>query len=256
MMLRSLFTILLALALLIPATRSMAAQYQIAFQVATGPVPPMSYDPASSIGKANSAFMAKYGMEQGLVGTTIGNNNELIIVVTNAAVSRQIWSKMLNAHDAYSAPNGVGYIQFNDSPTPQPMPPQPVPQPQPPMPQPMPQPQPPQPNSYQYVGHINIEETETGRFLFGNGAPAIKSFILTLDQYCPLTRAGVEVVGSKPVQPTRLVRTFRTGARSVAFEHTVNGGQGALLTAIDITVGVIGGPGIIESCDVEVYARF
>jgi hypothetical protein len=84
----------------------------------------------------------------------------------------------------------------------------------------------------------------------------VKGFVLAMDQYCPLVRAGVEVLGNYPVQPTRLVRSYRSGATTVAFEHSVNADQGALIAAIDITIGNIGGPIIVDICTVDVYARF
>ena len=84
----------------------------------------------------------------------------------------------------------------------------------------------------------------------------MKGFVLAMDQACPLVRAGVEVVGNMPVQPTRLVRTYRSGSHTVSFEHSVNADQGAMISAIDISIGNVGGPIIIDICTVDVYARF
>lgn len=268
-MLKLIYTVLFALGALLPATSSQAAQHQIAFQVWTAPVPPMVFDPASDIGRANHAFHSHYNREQGFVGTTIGNNGELVVLVANASASRQIWSKMLSAHEAYTAGNGIGYFVFADQPIPSPQPlppappppppptpnPQPQPLPPPPTPDPNPQPQPPQ-SSYRYLGRFNIAEQSTGRFPLQNGTPVLKGYIIALNPICRFVHSGVEVaVPGTPVQPTRLIRTFRNGSNTIAYEHSVNNDLGVFVSSIDVIIGSFGGP-LIDICAVDVYGRF
>lgn len=235
-MIKMLHIALFALVSMLPASLSFAAEQQIGFQIWSGPVPPMSLDPETNVAKANTAFLAKYGREAGLLGTSVGRTGDLIILVADQFASRRLWNKMLGAGDAYSAGNGVGYFVFGE--------------PTPPTPPATPQP------TYDLVGRVNVLENTTGRFTFINGTPAIKGYLLVIHESCPIVRSGVEVaIPGTSVQPTRLVKKTRNGRNTFVYQYSVNGDLGAVLAAVDVTIGTVGGPVIAETCAVDIYTR-
>ena len=69
---------------LFSATLASAAQIQISFQTANDLIPTFFPSPAeSSLSMANEAFKAKYGAEDGFLGTASGPQGELVVYVSH-----------------------------------------------------------------------------------------------------------------------------------------------------------------------------
>ena len=226
--------IVLLAGLALGAKAATAADFPIGFQVWNAPVPPMATLPGSMLAKANQAFMIKYGAEAGLLGTAQGSRGDLVILVAAPRFSRDIWVKMIGAGDAYAGAGGAGFFRFQDDTIPQP----------------------PQ-YRYSYLGRLSIAEGATGSFYLQNGTPAIKGYMVAMEENCGLTNSGVfSVDPNQALQPTRLTGTRRNGSYTIEYEYAVNGGYGALVSAINVTIARHRGPFIIDICPVDVYLRF
>ena len=228
---KSLNRALLALSLLAGVAAN-AAQYPIGFQVVLGAVAPFSPVPGTPIELANEAFLVKYGAEFGVLGTGQGLNGQLVVFVSDRRVSRDIWRKMIGAGDAFAAANGAGYIYYEDGST--------------------------TPTSqYVYYGKLNIQEGYTGTFPLVNGTPAITGFMVAVEEKCGIGRAGVTAIQPPQVAPTRLVGSKRIGSYSIGYEYAVNGGQGALVSGVSVSIARRHfGPFIVDICPVDLYLRY
>jgi len=218
------------LTILLGGVAAQAGQHPIGFTVAGGYVPGFNADPNSNVYLANEAFQAKYGVEQGLVGTTVGNTGELLVLVSAQRFAREIWRKMLGAGDAFSAQGGRGYIRFEDA-----------------YPEPSVQ--------YTYFGKANIQEGTSYTYPVLNGTPAIRGFMVAMEEKCGMGKSGVQAL--TPVVPTKLIKSKRLGSYTIGYEYSVNGGNGALVSGITVSVARRHfGPFIVDICPVDVYVLY
>jgi hypothetical protein len=209
-------------------------QHPIAFKVhsSAGALPIFSADPWSKVAQANDAFLAKYGVENGLLGTVVGSRGELLVLVARQIHMNQIWRKMVGAGDAFSS-RGVGYFRFESNAAPEPTVP------------------------YTYLGKVTLEEGQSGQLVIPNGTPEITGYKLAMDHKCGIAGSGVVLVHrNMPLIPTRLVNSERVGSYTIAYNYEVNGGQGALLSSIAMTLARRGGPFVVDICPIDVYVRF
>ena len=110
--------------------------------------------------------------------------------------------------------------------------------------------------AYTFLGRVNIPENSTGYLNLLNGTPAIKGFMVAMDYKCQVRKAGVvKAVQGQLLEPTKLT-AFNVVGYTAKSEYSVNGGYGANLVSIAITLAPHGGPFIVDVCPVDVYARF
>jgi poly(3-hydroxybutyrate) depolymerase len=86
--------------------------------------------------------------------------------------------------------------------------------------------------------------------------PPIKAFFVAMDNQCVFAKAAVYTQNNVPVQTTQLVKSYKYGPHAIAYEHLVNGGAGANLSGIAISLGskqLAGFP--LEICPVDIYVR-
>ncbi len=218
---------------LFSATLASAAQIQISFQTANDLIPTFFPSPAeSSLSMANEAFKAKYGAEDGFLGTASGPQGELVVYVSHMYYAGVIWKKMLLVGDGTQGVGGIGFFNFDDGKT-----------------EPL--------SGYQFAGRIQVTEGTQGSLLVLNGTPAIRSFKVAMENKCIFSRAAVTTVNNTPVQPTKLIGSTKTGAYTITYEHLVNGGSGALLSSIVVTLGRRHPLGFItDICPVDIYVRY
>ena len=77
-----------------------------------------------------------------------------------------------------------------------------------------------------------------------------------MDNQCIFAKAAVETVNNVPVQPTQLIASQKVGYTGIAYEHTVNGGNGALLSSILVSMGIKHPAGFVNQiCPVDIYIR-
>ncbi|MBI1859869.1 MAG: hypothetical protein HYR96_03000 [Deltaproteobacteria bacterium] len=224
-------TIALSLALVSGVVAS-AAQHPIGFQVWTGEVAPFDAAPGTSVELANETFLAKYGAENGMLGTGVGVRGELRVFVARRNVAREIWRKMLGSGDGFAGAGGVGYIRFEDGGSTVP--------------------------TFQYVflGRQSVEEGNTGIFYVLNGTPAITGFMVAMEEKCGMGQAGVVAV-QQPIAPTRLLGSRRIGSYSIGYEYSVNNGMGALVSQINASVARRHfGPFLVDICPVDLYIKY
>ena len=112
-------------------------------------------------------------------------------------------------------------------------------------------------SGYQFAGRIQVSEGTQGSLLVLNGTPAIRSFKVAMENKCIFSRATVSTVNNTLVQPTKLIGSTKTGAYTITYEHLVNGGAGALLSSIFVTLGSRHPLGFItDICPVDIYVRY
>lgn len=214
-------------------TAAFAGQHPISFSQSFGFVPPFSAPENSPVAMANEAFTAKYGAETGVLGTAVGTRGQLLVLVSNMRFATQIWRKMLGAGDAFSATNGIGYFRYQSFNEPGPS------------------------TGFVFGGKINISEGGTGYLTLANGTPEIKGFLVGMDNKCIMGRAAVVAVGGLPIEPTRLVRSYQQGSYTMVYEYSVNGGMGALLSQIVVSLGTKHPLGFItDICPIEVDVKY
>lgn len=110
--------------------------------------------------------------------------------------------------------------------------------------------------AYTFLGRVSIAENSTGYLNLQNGTPAIKGFMIAMDHKCRVSKAGViNAVQGQLIEPTKLVG-YNVVGYTAKSEYAVNGGYGATLASIAITLAPHGGPFIVDICPVDVYARF
>ncbi len=111
-------------------------------------------------------------------------------------------------------------------------------------------------SGYRYIGKINIAENSSAYVNLANGTPEITGFKLAMDHKCNLLKAAV--VKANPnqlIEPTRFLGT-RMNGYTAEHDFSVNGGYGALVSSIAITMARRGGPIIVDICPVDVYVKF
>lgn len=218
---------------LFSATFATAAQIQIAFLPATGLIPTFTPQPPdSALSMANEAFLAKYGAEDGVLGTGSGPQGQLFVYVSQMHYAGQIWKKMLLVGDGVQGSGGIGFFIFNDGKV-----------------SPL--------AGYQFAGRIQVTEGTQSSLLVLNGTPAIKSFLVAMDNKCIFSKATVTTVNNIPIQPTKLIKSQKTGAYTISYEHLVNGGAGAVLSSINVALGSQHPLGFItDICPVDIYVRY
>ncbi len=225
-------TALVAVASLVANATHTYKQYPIAFQVWSGPVPEIgSADP--NFYEADAALRAKYGAENGFIATAVGTRGQLMILTESQRSMRQIWRKMQESGDVTTRGN-VTYFRYLD--------PNSIPSPV---------------SNFQYVGKLHISEGARGTFWLANGTPHIVAYRVAMEEKCGLSRSGVlKVWEHEAIIPTRLVRSERIGSYTISYEHSVNGGQGALLKGITVDMARHGGPFIVDICPVDLYVQY
>lgn len=213
------------------STFSFAADIQIYFQKTVPPVPVFTPPEKSVLDLANRAFLAKYGAETGLLGTTEGTQGALVILVSEMSYASTLWSKMVAAGDAYQGTHG-GFFRFGEPSASNPL------------------------SQYSFAARINIPESASTTFSFSYLTPAITKFMLVMDSRCVFSNAAVQTVNNVPVQPTQLVASYKISPTAIGYEHLVNGGSGANLTSIVITMGAkpFPGPGFMV-CPVDLFIQ-
>lgn len=212
-------------------TLGISAEIPIYFQTTTPPVVVFNPPAKSPLALANEAFLIKYGSEFGVLGTTGGIQGQLVVLVSDMQIASNLWAKMVGAGDAYNGING-GIFRYQDTAVPV------------------------QPN-WQYVGRVQIPENAMGRLILLNGTPAVRGFLVTMDSRCIFAKAAVETINNVPIQPTQLISSQKVGYTGIGYEHSVNGGTGALLSSILVTMGSKHPAGVFnEICPVDIYIRY
>ena len=208
-----------------------SAEIPVYFQKTNPPVPVFIPPAKSQLELANQAFLAKYGVEQGLLGTASGPREELVILVSDMGYATGLWNKMVAARDGYNTSTG-GVFHYGEPVSQNPL------------------------VTYQFLGRINIPESGTAHFSLPYSSPSVSRFMVSMDSQCVLAKASVLTSGNVPVQATQLVASHKVGLTGIAYEHTVNGGFGANLTSIMVTLGTktIPGPGFLV-CPVDVFIQ-
>jgi hypothetical protein len=111
-------------------------------------------------------------------------------------------------------------------------------------------------NRYTFAGRVNISENSTGYLYLVNGTPAIKGFKVAMDHKCRLQKGSVvKSIPDQLIEPTKLVGQSMSGY-TAGYEFAVNGGYGALVSAIAVTLAPHGGPFIVDICPVDIYVRY
>jgi hypothetical protein len=111
--------------------------------------------------------------------------------------------------------------------------------------------------NYQFLNRIQIAEASQAQFLLLNGTPAIKQFMVVMEEKCAISKAAVVKANPRDfIEATRLLGSKRVGSYSIGYEYAVNGGYGANLASIVVTMARHGGPFIIDVCPVDVYVAF
>lgn len=211
-------------------TLGTAAEIPMYFQTATPPVVVFNPPAKSPLALANDAFLIKYGAEYGVLGTTAGLQGQLVVLVNDMQIASNLWAKMVGAGDAYNAIQG-GMFRYPDSGISV-------------------------QNDWRYIGRIQIPENNIGRLVVLNGTPAIRGFLVVMDHQCVFAKAAVETINNVPVQATQLVSSQKVGYTGIGYEHAVNGGAGALLSSILVTMGVHQPSGPWNQiCPVDIYIR-
>lgn len=211
-------------------TLGVAAEIPMYFQTTTPPVIVFNPPAKSPLALANEAFLVKYGAEYGVLGTTSGIQGQLVVLVSDMQIASNLWAKMVGAGDAYNGVNG-GMFRYPDVSLPV-------------------------QTDWQFVGRIQIPENAMGRLALLNGTPVIKGFLVVMDNQCIFAKAAVETVNNVPVQPTQLIASQKVGYTGIAYEHTVNGGNGALLSSILVSMGIKHPAGFVNQiCPIDIYIR-
>jgi hypothetical protein len=209
-----------------------AAEIPIYFQTTTAPVAIFTPPAKSPLALANEAFLIKYGAENGVIGTSEGQQGSFIVWVSDMQIANYLWTKMVGAGDAYNTSNG-GYFRYNDGNQPT---------------QPL--------QGYQFAGRLQISGNTTEVLGVTGWVPPIKAFFVAMDNQCVFAKAAVYTQNNVPVQTTQLVKSYKYGPHAIAYEHLVNGGAGANLSGIAISLGskqLAGFP--LEICPVDIYVR-
>ncbi|NBY20621.1 hypothetical protein EBQ74_10370 [bacterium] len=211
-------------------TLGIAAEIPMYFQTATPPVVVFNPPAKSPLALANEAFLVKYGAEYGVLGTTAGIQGQLVVLVNDMQIASNLWAKMVGAGDAYNGLNG-GMFRYADYSTPV-------------------------YSDWRFVGRIQIPENNIGRLVLLNGTPAVRGFLVVMDNQCVFSKAAVETINNVPVQATQLISSQKVGYTGIGYEHLVNGGAGALLSSILVTMGVHHPSGPWNQiCPVDIYIR-
>lgn len=211
---------------------SMAAEIQVYFQKTVPPVSVFTPPEKSDLDLANKAFLAKYQAEAGLLGTAEGTNGALVILVSDMSYASTLWRKMVAAGDAYQGAQG-SFFRFGEPNSSDPL------------------------SQYKFAARINIPESASTKFSFSYFTPVITKFMLVMDNQCVFSRASVQTLNNVPVQPTQLMASYKISPTAIGYEHLVNGGSGANLTSILITMGAkpFPGPGFMV-CPVNLFIQY
>ncbi len=211
---------------------ALGGSHPFSFTNWNGTTPFFMADSKSNVGLANEAFLTKYGAETGVMGTLVGPRGELVVVVMNYETSHFVWRKMIGAGDAYSANNGLSYILFDDNNmTPF--------------------------TGFTFAGQIQVKEGSSERLLISNGTPSITRFLVAMNDHCIMGQAGVVPVSNMTLLPTKLVGSKKSGASTMVYEYSVNGGAGAMLTSISVSLGIRHILGLISDyCPVDIYVKY
>lgn len=212
-------------------TLGISAEIPMYFQTATPPVVVFNPPAKSPLALANEAFLIKYGAEIGVLGTTAGNQGQLVVLVNDMQIASNLWAKMVGAGDAYNGVNG-GFFRYSDGTAPS-------------------------QSDWRFAGRIQIPESAMGRLALLNGTPAIRGFLIAMDNRCIFAKAAVETINNVPIQSTQLIASQKIGYTGIGYEHSVNGGTGAVLASILVTMGTKHPAGVLtEVCPVDIYIRF
>jgi hypothetical protein len=234
-------------------------------------LPGFNAGPGSLHWDARDAFNRDYQFENGYLGAAVGQRNELLILVNRWADARRIFNTLKSRRQISEIGNGRAFFLLeviNDNPSTgdscameyaldcppgqidaclipgttashhfcTPIAAQ---------------------TNYQFVGTVNVSEASQGLLYLQNGTPPIKRFMVAMDQKCGLARASViKANPNEVIEPTRLFNTKRVGSYTMGYEHTVNGGYGALIAAISVELRPHGGPIIVDVCPVSIYVAY
>jgi hypothetical protein len=209
---------------------TIASQIPVYFQSSSAPAAPFNPPDKSELALANEAFSAKYGAETGFVGTSEGTQGQLVILVSDMQFASGIWSKMVGAGDAFTS-NGVSYFIYNSEAPVTAL------------------------SSYQIAGRIQMTEFSSAALRIMSGIPEVKQFLVVMDQHCIFASAKVATWGDVPIQATKLIASHKMSASTIGYEHTVNGGNGALLHSISVTLGGTHHGLLKDTCFIDIYVR-
>ncbi len=216
---------------LLLSTLGISAEIPMYFQSATPPVAVFNPPAKTAIALANEAFLIKYGTEHGVLGTTAGIQGQLVVLVNDMQMASILWGKMVGAGDAYNSASG-GYFRYQGDSTPF-------------------------QSDWRFAGRIQIPESSTGRLVLLNGTPSIKRLMIVMDNRCDFYRAMVETVNNVPIQPTQLIAIQKIGYTGVGYEHTINGGAGALISSIVVMMNSKNPVGVFNKiCPIDIYIRY
>ncbi len=208
-----------------------SAEIPVFFQKTVPPVPVFTPPDKSALALANQAFLAKYGAEMGVLGTSGGAKEELIILVSDMAYASTVWSKMVAAGDAYNSATG-GIFRYGEPSIPSIV------------------------DSYRFLGRVRVAESSTAVFSLPWGTPSISRMLLAMDSQCVFGRASVQTVGNVPIQTTQLIASHKLAPNGIGYEHLINGGSGAALSSIMVTLGPKATPGFgTLICPIDIWVQ-
>lgn len=107
---------------------------------------------------------------------------------------------------------------------------------------------------YELLTKVDIAERSTGQIRIPAGLRSVTRYILTTSSPCNIISSSV--IATNQFAPTRLVKTYRIGARGNGYVYSVNADYGAQLDAIHVNMGRVAGPIITDICEVRVYASY